>query len=128
MPRGSSPSHALSCTRYAAGRISSTLVPLARANMSPRARSGSSPGGTEETRSEPARLGDAVHELHARRIQPRGVTQLRERDERSRDLRRNVDPLGGIDANRQAIDEPVELTLGQGPQDVGQPVGCFRDA
>ena len=72
-----------------------------------------------------ARLRDAVHELHARGVQAGRVTQIGKRDERPRDLGRHVDPLGWIDANGQALDEAVELTLRQGPQDVGEPIGGF---
>ncbi len=49
MLRGSSPSHVFSCTRYADGRMSSTPFPTDRANISPRAMSGSMAGGSEAT-------------------------------------------------------------------------------
>jgi hypothetical protein len=69
-----------------------------------------------------------VHELYACRVQPGGISQLWERNEGPRDLRRDIDALGGIDPYRQAVDEPVELTLRQCPQDVSEPVGGFGDA
>ncbi len=71
--------------------------------MSPRASSGSSPGGTDSHEERTARLGDAVHEFHARRIQARRVAELRERHERPGDLGGDVDPLGWIDADAPAV-------------------------
>jgi hypothetical protein len=69
-----------------------------------------------------------VHELDTRRIQPGGISQLRERNEGSRDLGRDIDALRRIDSYRQAVDEPVELTLRQRAKDVSEPVGGFGDA
>ena len=62
----------------------------------------------------------------ARRAEPRGVAQLGQRDQGARDLRGHVDALGRVDADAEARDEPVELTLRQRPQDVGQTVRRCR--
>jgi hypothetical protein len=41
-------------------------------------------------------------------------------------LGRRIDALRRVDPDRQAIDERVELTLGKGAQDVGEPMARGR--
>jgi hypothetical protein len=68
-----------------------------------------------------------VYELYAGGVQSRWVAQLRERHERSGDLRGRIDPLRWVDPDGQPIDESVELALRQSPQDVGESMargGC----
>jgi hypothetical protein len=68
----------------------------------------------------------SVHELDARRVQSRRVAELREGDQRTSHLRRRVDALRGVDAYREAIDQRVELTTRQSPQDVSESMARGR--
>ena len=72
---------------------------------------------------EPARLGHAMEQLHARRRQARRIAQLGQGHESPGDLRRSVETLGRVDPHSQPGDERIQLARRERAKDVDEPSG-----